>query len=117
MYENWDVTFKLPRSDLGKRIDQIRTLSGNQELRSRLTRDLLDHADNNVYITVGGLVMVLNITMGTFRAEQQPIAQSSFDAMAPYLFRELTEALIDNPAIRKDVLEALCGTNGIPLPG
>lgn len=113
---DWDTTIKMPRIDLRDRICRIEILSGNNDLRSRLIKALLDHTDHNVYITIGGLVILLNSTIGLYRSELAIPGQLSFQLLRPALYQQLSEALIDDPEIRRVVLESLYDTNGITRP-
>lgn len=113
MSADWDTTFKLPKADLGERLRRVELLAVHVDLRTRLTHDLLDHADNNVYINIGGLVMIINVAVGIYFSELHPAGQRAFSMMRRLLFRQLTDALLDEPEIRRVVLASLYDTNSI----
>jgi hypothetical protein len=113
---DWDAAFKLPRIDLRDRIHRISIISGNIDLRSRLVRALLKHADKNVYIQVGDLVTLLNSTIDLYYPELTASGKRDFDRLRPTLYRQLCEVLIDDDNIRPVVLAGLHETNGLPRP-
>lgn len=113
MPTDWDTAFELTRAEISDRLDRVPALCGHSDLQARLVQELLEDADHSPDMTIGGLVITLNVTLGIYRTEIQHTDFLTLQMMLPVLFEQLTAALLDDPELRRVTLESLYDTNGI----